>query len=254
MCPRAVGRSLTHRYPTGYFVTAPDLLGHGNARRGSDYTIAALTEELRPLFTIPGHDDPPYDVVVGHSLGGLVASALLPLLKCTRPVRVVLVDPPLEQTPEQVAFHRTLFGNTVRNPKTPEEIQHERPQCTKENAILFSLSVRLCDVAAVEAILDVSLCSNPGWRDGHSCETRVLAKRAVVVFTPALVSAGQRSVDRAGCRPVQGALREGGGFEGIPTCERKDGLECFSYDPVRVSVGRRRDSPRRYRGSRLVLS
>jgi hypothetical protein len=122
-----------------------------------------LTEELRPLFTIPGHDDPPYDVVVGHSLGGLVASALLPLLKCTRPVRVVLVDPPLEQTPEQVAFHRTLFGNTVRNPKTPEEIQHERPQCTKENAILFSLSVRLCDVAAVEAILD----QNVPWSFSH---------------------------------------------------------------------------------------
>lgn len=116
-----------------------------------------MAEELRPLFTTAGGNDHPYHAVVGHSLGGVVASALLPLLKSTRPVRVVLVDPPLEQTPESLAFHRQLFGDMVRNPKTPEVYLQEHPLWTKEDATFYSLSARLCDVAAVEAILDVGL-------------------------------------------------------------------------------------------------
>lgn len=147
----------------GYFVTAPDLLGHGNARRSSDYTIATLTEELRPLFTTPGSDDHPYHIVIGHSLGGIVASALLPILKSTRPVHVVLVDPPLEQTPELVAFYRKHFGDVVRNPKTPEEYLQEHPEWTREDAIFRSLSLHLCDPAIVEAIFDVGLFTSPWW-------------------------------------------------------------------------------------------
>ncbi|KAI9570440.1 Alpha/Beta hydrolase protein, partial [Boletus coccyginus] len=141
----------------GYFVTAPDLLGHGNARRSSDYTIAALAEELWPLFTTAGGNDHPYHVVVGHSLGGIVAAALFPLLKSTRPVRVILVDPPLEVFPESTAFYRKLFGDMTRNPKTPEAYLKEFPLWTKEDAIFYSMSLHLCDVAVVEAIFDVGL-------------------------------------------------------------------------------------------------
>ena len=131
------------------------MLGHGFARRGSDYTFAALAHELQPYF-IAG-DDHPYDIVIGHSLGCLVASALLPLLKSTRPVRAVLVDPPFELTPESVAFHKAYASDLVRNPKTPEECQREWPLCTKEDAAIASLSAHLCDVATVEAIFDVRL-------------------------------------------------------------------------------------------------
>lgn len=141
----------------GYFVTAPDLLGHGNARRSSDYTIAALAEELRPFFTKPGGNDHPYDIVVGYSLGGVVASALLPILKSTRRVQVVLIDPPLEQTPDEVAFHRKFFGDAARNPNTPEGYQLQFPFMTKEDTIFFWLSKSLCDASTVEAILDVGL-------------------------------------------------------------------------------------------------
>ena len=140
----------------GYFVTAPDLLGHGCARRSSDYTIAALEEELRPLFTT-GCIHHFYDIVVGYSLGGVVAAALLPLLKSTRPVRVVLVDPPLEQTPESTAFYRKLFGDMIRNPKTPEAYLKEYPLWTMEDAIFCSMDLHLCNTAVVEAIFDVGL-------------------------------------------------------------------------------------------------
>jgi pimeloyl-ACP methyl ester carboxylesterase len=73
----------------GWRVDAVDLRGHGTAPRTLDYTIAAYAEDLRQ--TGPS-DDEPWDLVVGHSLGGAastVASATSPAW--TR--RLVLVDP-----------------------------------------------------------------------------------------------------------------------------------------------------------------
>jgi len=140
----------------GYFVTAPDLLGHGSARCSSDYTVAALVEELRPLLTAGGNDHP-YDIVIGHSLGGVVAAALFPFLKSSRPVRVVLVDPPFEMPPGSAASYKKLFGDMIGNPKTPEAYLKEFPLWTREDAIFFSTSIRLCNVATTEAIMDVGL-------------------------------------------------------------------------------------------------
>ena len=184
---------------TGYFVTAPDLLGHGNARRSSDYTITALADELRPLFATSEGNDHPYHIVVGHSLGGLVACALLPLLKSTRSVRVVLIDPPLEQTPELVAHHKTLFGDTIRNPKTPETYLQENPNWTKEDATFTSSSIRLCEVDAVDAILDVSSFILLDMISAHEAR---LAKRPLVVFTSAIDNSRQRQSDRACRQPI----------------------------------------------------
>ncbi|KAI9570441.1 Alpha/Beta hydrolase protein [Boletus coccyginus] len=161
----------------GYFVTAPDLLGHGNARRSSDYTITAMAEELRPLFATAGSNDHPYHVVVGHSLGGIVATALFPLLKSTRPVRVILVDLPLELVPESTAFYRKLFGDMTRNPKTPEAYLKEYPLWTKEDAIFYSMSVHLCDAAVVEAIFD----QNGPWSFSHQLLTVPDNVKAIVL-------------------------------------------------------------------------
>ncbi|KIJ60854.1 hypothetical protein HYDPIDRAFT_116719 [Hydnomerulius pinastri MD-312] len=154
----------------GYSVTAPDLLGHGTARRAvSDYTVSALAEEFRPLLTATpaSANGGRYDVVIGHSLGGLVALALLPLLKSDRPVRVVLVDPPLEQSPELVAHYRKLYPFNVRNPKTAEAHLEANPLWTKEDAAFKALSERLCDPVAVEAIFD----QNVPWSFSHHLTT-----------------------------------------------------------------------------------
>ncbi|KAF8447498.1 Alpha/Beta hydrolase protein [Boletus edulis BED1] len=147
---------IAHEFASrGYFVIAPDLLGHGHARRGTDYTIAAMVEELKPLLTLPGHDyEHPYQIVIGHSLGGVVASALIPFLECSRPVRVVLVDPPLKPPQETTAIYADAIANNFKNPKTPEEYLRENPLWTREDAILKYSSVGLCDSAAVRAILE----------------------------------------------------------------------------------------------------
>ncbi|KAG6373354.1 hypothetical protein JVT61DRAFT_6501 [Boletus reticuloceps] len=81
---------------------------------------------------------------------------------------VVLVDPPLEQTPEQVAYYRKRTGDILRNPKTPEAYLEDIPVLkTNEEALFFALSVRLCDVGAVEAIFD----QNVPWSFAHQLET-----------------------------------------------------------------------------------
>ncbi|MFS0866921.1 alpha/beta fold hydrolase [Microbacterium sp. 179-B 1A2 NHS] len=73
----------------GWRADAVDLRGHGAAPRTLDYTIAAYAADL---LHSGAPDDEPWDLVVGHSLGGAaatVASAAAP--GWTR--RLVLVDP-----------------------------------------------------------------------------------------------------------------------------------------------------------------
>ena len=78
--------------------------------------------------------------------------ALFPLLKATRSVRVVLVDPPFELTPELIATYKAHFHDRITNPKAPDTNQDE---WTKEVAIFSWLSARLCDVSTMEAVFDV---------------------------------------------------------------------------------------------------
>ena len=139
----------------GYYVIAPDLLGHGRARRGSDYTLAALVNEFRPYLSTTDGNDHPYEIVIGQSLGGVIAAALLPLLKSTRPVHVVLGDPPLELASEAIVGHKPQFRDRAANPRAPEVHQQEWPFYTQEDAFFAYVSESLCDPAAVEAILDV---------------------------------------------------------------------------------------------------
>ncbi|WP_432839495.1 alpha/beta fold hydrolase [Dactylosporangium sp. CA-092794] len=63
------GPMLAHRWPGRWL--APDLPGHGGSAALSVYTFDALAEAVRPLTAPAGRT-----VVLGHSLGGVVALAL----------------------------------------------------------------------------------------------------------------------------------------------------------------------------------
>ncbi|KAH7929184.1 alpha/beta-hydrolase [Leucogyrophana mollusca] len=142
----------------GYHVTAPELLGHGSARRGTDYTIAGLAEEVRPFFT----ETPGYDLVIGHSLGGLVALAILPLLG-SRPTRMVLVDPPLYQSQELVDEKTVYFSDEVTNVRSLEKYQSANPRWTRADAAWKVLGAEMCEAETVQAIFK----QNVPWDFGH---------------------------------------------------------------------------------------
>ncbi|KAG1874705.1 Alpha/Beta hydrolase protein [Suillus subalutaceus] len=121
---------------SGFFVVAPNLLGHA-WRRGGDYRVSTLAEDLRPYFAV----DMSYDVIIGHSLGGIVAVSLFPFLPKTKETTVILADPPLELTVEQFqqgknsTWLRTLLG-------------------LEGDSMLRALGVYMCDRTVVKGIFE----------------------------------------------------------------------------------------------------
>jgi pimeloyl-ACP methyl ester carboxylesterase len=85
---RAWHRVTTDLEQRGFRVLAVDLAGHGQSPRARRYSPSAwaddVVETLRPLLTAPP------DLVMGHSLGGLVASLVADRLS---PRAAIYIDP-----------------------------------------------------------------------------------------------------------------------------------------------------------------
>jgi pimeloyl-ACP methyl ester carboxylesterase len=131
-------------------VVAPNLLGHA-WRRGTDYRVYTLAEDLRPYFAM----DMSYDVIIGHSLGGVVTLSLLPFLPKTKETTVILVDPPLERTGETLKQSKDNFLKEIEDAKTADEHMAEHPAWSRNNSILRALGVYMCDRTVVEGIFEV---------------------------------------------------------------------------------------------------
>lgn len=133
----------------GFYVVAPNLLGHA-WRRGTDYRVATLAEDLRPYFAM----DMSYDVIISHSLGGLVTLPLLPFLPKTKETTVILVDPPLERTAEQFKKDKIRFLKEIADARTAEEHMAEHPPWSRGDSMLRALGVYMCDRTVVKGIFE----------------------------------------------------------------------------------------------------
>ncbi|KAG1809666.1 Alpha/Beta hydrolase protein [Suillus subaureus] len=129
----------------GFFVVAPNLLGHA-WRRGTDFRMSALAEDLRPYFI----NDMSYDVVIGRSLGGTVALSLLQFLPKTKEVTVILLDPPLEME-GTIEMDKIWFLNAVTNVKTTEELVNDLGW-SRRDCVLHALGVSMCDRTTIEGV------------------------------------------------------------------------------------------------------
>ncbi|KAG1753773.1 Alpha/Beta hydrolase protein [Suillus paluster] len=131
----------------GYFVVAPNLLGHA-WRRSTDYRISTLAEDLRPYFVT----DTSYDVIIGHSLAGPVTLSLLPFLPKTKETTVILLDPVLEIAEERIEMHTNRFLKEIANVRTADEHMAENHAWSRRDCVLRALGVSMCDRTVVEGI------------------------------------------------------------------------------------------------------
>ena len=137
---------------SGYFVTAPDLVGHGNRASPLDYRFSSIVEDLRPY--IEARD---YSLIIGHSVGALTALTLSAHLSRSHPTAIVLLDPALQATQETISFFEKLFADSCKNPKPAEAHAVENPLWKETDNIFRELGVRLSSVDAVHGIFQVSV-------------------------------------------------------------------------------------------------
>ncbi|KIJ60993.1 hypothetical protein HYDPIDRAFT_177195 [Hydnomerulius pinastri MD-312] len=130
----------------GFLVTAPNLLGHGY-RRSNKFRITEFAEDLRPYFA-----NTVYDVIIGHSLGGNVALALMPFLPQDRTTPVILVDPGLELDQHLVESIRKIYTEEIRNVRSIEAQMAENPLWTREEAAYRVLALRMAQSNLVEEV------------------------------------------------------------------------------------------------------
>ncbi|KAG2158933.1 Alpha/Beta hydrolase protein [Suillus bovinus] len=133
----------------GFFVVAPNLLGHA-WRRGTDYRVSTLAEDLRPYFAM----DMSYDVIIGHSLGGVVTLSLLPFLPKTKETTVLLVDPPLERAGGTFKDDKNWYLKKVVDPKSADEHMVENPAWSRRDSTLRALGAYMCDRTVIEGIFE----------------------------------------------------------------------------------------------------
>jgi len=111
----------------GWRATAVDLRGHGDAPRALDYTIAAYAADLAATAPDGGG---PWDLVIGHSLGGAAStSAAARDPEWTR--RLVLIDPAIRLVDRdadviRASQQRAFDDNRIEQVR--EEHPHWHPQ------------------------------------------------------------------------------------------------------------------------------
>lgn len=137
-------------------VVAPNLLGHASRAVGVDFKIQTLVDDLLPYF-----EAAEYDIVIGHSMGGIVVLSLLKHLPKKRPTSVVLIDPSaIELTEEQLVERRVLFSSDVRANHSVEDYMALNPLWTREDAIWRVLGVQIGRATNAHDHLDVRLIAS----------------------------------------------------------------------------------------------
>jgi pimeloyl-ACP methyl ester carboxylesterase len=122
--------------PAGRRVVALDLTGHGDSGRRPDYTLDVWAEETLAVADAAGAGTRP--VVVGHSMGGMVALVAAQRFG-DRLAGAVAIDTPVrEQPPEDIAAReRRAFGPLKRYATREEAVARFRAVPAQEVALPY---------------------------------------------------------------------------------------------------------------------
>lgn len=162
----------------GWHAVAVDLRGHGTAPRTLDYTIAAYAADLGATRAAP---DAPWDLVIGHSLGG-AASTVAAADDPAWARRLVLIDPGIHLSAESREQTRLGQQDSFADP-TPEAVRAAHPSWHEQDVELKVTSVRQASPWAV----DQTILQNSPW-DVRDAAARLRVPAHVIAADPSLDS------------------------------------------------------------------
>ncbi|GAA5090985.1 hypothetical protein GCM10025760_17440 [Microbacterium yannicii] len=161
----------------GWRADAVDLRGHGSAPRALDYTLAAYGADVLATRA----DGGPWDLVIGHSLGG-AASVLAAAEDATWTRRLVLIDPAIALTDRDREIVRDSQARSFEDP-TEQAVRTEHPHWHPQDVELKVLSVRQASRWAVEQ----TSAQNQHW-DVTDAALRVSVPTHVIASDPRVYS------------------------------------------------------------------
>lgn len=174
----------------GWRADAVDLRGHGTAPRALDYSIGAYATDLLHTGTA---DDAPWDLVIGHSLGGAattLASADSPAW--TR--RVVLVDPAISLGDHDRDVVRGSQERSFAAP-TVAAVRAEHPGWHEHDIELKALSAQQASRWAVEQ----TSAQNMPW-DVREAAARLTVPTHIIASDPKVYSIFKGALADEVCR------------------------------------------------------
>ncbi len=177
----------------GWRADAVDLRGHGSAPRTLDYTIAAYATDL--AYTAAA-DDAPWDLVVGHSLGG-AASTLAAADHPAWTRRLILVDPGIHLNDHDRDVVRNSQERSFADP-TVTAVRAEHPTWHEHDIELKALSAQQASRWAVEQ----TSAQNEPW-DVRDAAARLTVPTRVIASDPEVYSIFKgRLVDEVLANPL----------------------------------------------------
>ena len=141
---------------------APDLLGHGESPRAERYTAADFAAGLGGG----------YELVIGHSLGGLIATYAA-AHDASFAQRLILLDPVLEIADEDYDGVVESLTHEAQHPPTEAAIRSGNPDWHDECIRVKAIAARQVDPAAVAR----TMRDNAPWHHAHLLEPRHRSRR-----------------------------------------------------------------------------
>jgi pimeloyl-ACP methyl ester carboxylesterase len=125
-----------HLARLGYDVVAPDLTGHGHSAWKPSYSVQDWTDEIVELGYTP-------DLIIGHSIGGLIAANLSHEFESAQ---TVLLDPVFHLPKSRFVLKAVQFVFSIQLRRSKPPANHERHHLVEHS------SMRKWDARSIEAL------------------------------------------------------------------------------------------------------